>query len=172
MHASPRLPPGACHLAPARLAAPARPRPRPDGGALPPPPHLHPFQSPPATCHRAPPPPRLRPPAPSGYKSPARPNPRRRRRRRRAATSSARSTGMAGINKRRTSPVSTSSSSGDVLPQRVTRKRRSARRGPRSAARRPSSAPRPVSASEFTGSCVLLRFVCAVRDAMVGRRGA
>nr|QTH19306.1 ABI19 [Zea mays] len=48
---------------------------------------------------------------------------------------------MAGITKRRTSPASTSSSSGDVLPQRVTRKRRSARRGPRSTARRPSAPP-------------------------------
>ena len=37
-HASPRLPPRACHLAPARLAAPARPRPRPATGRWPPPP--------------------------------------------------------------------------------------------------------------------------------------
>lgn len=131
--------------------------------------------SPTCTHFRARPPlvtahPRLRVSARSGYKSPARPNPRRRRRRRRRyllpSFSAWRSTGgMAGIGKRRTSPVSTSSySGGDVLPQRVTRKRRSVRRGPRSGAalaRRPSSALRPVSASEFTASCVLICGLCA-----------
>ncbi|KAF8677929.1 hypothetical protein HU200_046284 [Digitaria exilis] len=48
---------------------------------------------------------------------------------------------MAGISKRRTSPASSSSSSGDGMTRRITRKPRSARRGPRGGVRRPP-APR------------------------------
>ncbi|XP_062185935.1 B3 domain-containing protein LFL1-like [Phragmites australis] len=51
---------------------------------------------------------------------------------------------MTGISKGRPSPTSTSSSSGDSRPRRITRKRRSARRGTRGAARRPP-APRSVN---------------------------
>ncbi|XP_062208562.1 B3 domain-containing protein LFL1-like [Phragmites australis] len=51
---------------------------------------------------------------------------------------------MVGISKRRSSPASTSSSSGDGRPRQVTRKRRSARRWSRGAARRPP-APRPAN---------------------------
>ncbi|OEL38086.1 B3 domain-containing protein LFL1 [Dichanthelium oligosanthes] len=60
---------------------------------------------------------------------------------------------MAGVNKRRTSPASTSSSSGDGMPRRITRKPRSIRRGPRGAARRPP-APRLVNALDLNTSAL------------------
>ncbi|WVZ69087.1 hypothetical protein U9M48_017931 [Paspalum notatum var. saurae] len=159
-HASPRLPPGACHLAPARLAASARPRPRPrpDGGrgalaSLPPPPapiserarHLSPHgprlrvsARPPHPAIKAPPDPTLDADADT-------------------AAAAAELPRMAGgiSSKRRTSPASTSSSSGgDGLPMLVTRKRRSVRRRPRGAARRPSSAPRPVNELDLNAAAL------------------
>jgi hypothetical protein len=164
-HASPRLPLVACHLAPARLAAPSASYPRSATGRR----WLPTFQSPPATCQAAP---RPAYPAIKSHVLPS-PNPRRRRRRCilpvRAPSSPPPvvSMDMGGISK---PPASTSSSSSDSRPSRVTRKRRSARCRPRgggAAARRPS-APRPVSASEFTDS-LLCGVDASVRVAVMGR---
>jgi hypothetical protein len=161
-HASPRLPPGACHLAPARLAAPPRPRPATRErclSSLPPAPiseparHLSPraprlrvSARPPHPAIKAPPAPTLGADAAAAAAAASPPPPSTI-----AFFFSSAGGGMAGISKRRTSPVSSSSSSGDGMPRRITRKPRSARRGPRGAVRRPP-ATRPVSASEFTVS--------------------
>jgi hypothetical protein len=154
-HASPRLPPVACHLAPS-----ASPLPLCDGASL----AAHLSESARHLSRRA--------PAHPAIKSHVRPSPNPRRRRRRCilpvrAPSSPPpvvSMNMAGISK---APAATSSSSSDSRPSRVTRKRRSVRCRPRGggvAARRPS-APRPVSASEFTASscCAVYSRACAWR---------